>query len=288
VVADCFYGDNLEFTRSLEEAGLPYVVGVKKSTGIWAAEDAIHSPQEAVGELRWESPDKPGDWTPIVRSFRDGHTETWWAVDLVYGPYGPQWPRRMVVATTDPQTLPDLSTWYLTTNLPHPQHTDQADVPFAPADLTEVVRLYGLRQWVEQSYRQVKHELGWADFMVRADQAIRRHWHLEHELGWADFMVRADQAIRRHWHLVCCAFAFCWRQWFTTTANPVPTDTVGRGENQYFALLAPRDPSGPRLARSVERPPALLAGVVGSAPAPGTPGAPPLGRQRSSAQSLSP
>jgi hypothetical protein len=166
----------------------------------------------------------------------------------------------MVVATTDPQTLPDLSTWYLTTNLPHPQQADQADVPFTPAELAEVVRLYGLRQWVEHSYRQVKYEL-----------------------GWADFMVRADQAIRRHWHLVCCAFAFCWRQWFTITADP-----VGRGENQRFALLAAGDSPGPRLARSVERPLALLAGVVGSAPTPGTPRAPPLGRQRPSPQPLSP
>jgi hypothetical protein len=40
------------------------------------------------------------------------------------------------------------------------------------------VRLYGLRQWVEQGYEQVKHELGWADFQVRADRAIRRHWAL--------------------------------------------------------------------------------------------------------------
>jgi len=29
--------------------------------------------------------------------------------------------------------------------------------------------------WVKQSYKQVKQELGWADFMVRSDRAIRRH-----------------------------------------------------------------------------------------------------------------
>jgi hypothetical protein len=38
-----------------------------------------------------------------------------------------------------------------------------------------VVRLYGLRPWIEQSYKQVKDELGWADFRVRSDRAIRRH-----------------------------------------------------------------------------------------------------------------
>jgi hypothetical protein len=43
------------------------------------------------------------------------------------------------------------------------------------ANLAEVVRLYGLRNWVEQGYKQVKGEPGWADFQVRSDRAIRRH-----------------------------------------------------------------------------------------------------------------
>ena len=53
---------------------------------------------------------------------------------------------------------------------------------------------------------------------------------LKQELGWADFMVRSDQAIRRHWHLVCCAFSFCWRVWFATgppTDDRVPPDSTG-------------------------------------------------------------
>jgi hypothetical protein len=41
-------------------------------------------------------------------------------------------------------------------------HAD--DSPFAPADLSEIVRLYGLRNWVEQGYKQLKQELGWAHF----------------------------------------------------------------------------------------------------------------------------
>jgi len=44
---------------------------------------------------------------------------------------------------------------------------------------------------------------------------------LKQQLGWADFMVRSDQAIRRHWHLVFCAFSFCWRSWFAATGPPV-------------------------------------------------------------------
>jgi hypothetical protein len=64
-------------------------------------------------------------------------------VDRVDGPDGPPWPRRMVVATTDPPTVPDLATGSRTSNLPHPQRAAPADVPAAPADLARVVRLSG-------------------------------------------------------------------------------------------------------------------------------------------------
>ena len=80
-----------------------------------------------------------------MRRFRDGHRETWWAAELVFGPYGPDNAVRVVAATTDPATLPPLTTWYLATNLPHPAVPGAADSPVPPADLAEVVRLYGLR-----------------------------------------------------------------------------------------------------------------------------------------------
>src|ERR671910_888499 len=139
----------------------------------------------------------------LPRRFRDGHAETWWAADasLPAAGWGPDRRLRLVVATTDPVTLPKLTTWYLVTNLPHPKRR-RARSAFAPADLAEVVRLYGLRNWVEQGYKQVKHEL-----------------------GWADFQVRSDRAIRRHWQLVCLAFSFCWQAWFADhPAQPAPAE----------------------------------------------------------------
>jgi SRSO17 transposase len=261
VVADCFYGENATFEGALADAGLPFVLGLKPSSGIWAPADAVHTPEEGARALRWGGPDDPGDWTPVVRRFRDGHQETWWAADLRYGPYGPDKARR-AVATTDPATLPPLTTWYLATNLPHPDAPHAAGAPFAPADLAEIVRLYGLRNWVEQGYKQLKQEL-----------------------GWADFMVRADQAIRRHWRLVFCAFSFCWRAWFTTgpplaaTEPPAAADSgtgpaPERGKNGTRpsghttpGLLAADAPPGAQLARSLDLPLALLARLVERAPA---------------------
>jgi len=269
VVADCFYGENATFEGALADAGLPFVLALKPSSGILAPADAVHTPEEAARELRWGGPDDPGAWTPVVRRFRDGHAETWWAADLCYGPYGPDRARRAAVATTDPATLPPLTTWYLTTNLPHPGAPHADGAPFAPADLAEIVRLYGLRNWVEQGYKQLKQEL-----------------------GWADFMVRADSAIRRHWHLVFCAFSFCWRAWFTTgppntcrapsgvtePAAPADSDATSapeRGKNGTRpdghtapGLLAADAPPGAWLARPLDLPLALLARLVERAPAP--------------------
>ncbi|HEX5882333.1 MAG TPA: IS701 family transposase [Actinomycetota bacterium] len=213
VVADCFYGDNEGFTQALGAAGVAYVLAVKARKGVWASADQAHSPQEAAHELAWTSPADPGDWTPFTRRFRNGHTETWWAAEaaLPAAGWGPDQPVRLVVATTDPATLPKLTTWYLVSNLPRPGQ--RACGPFPPAGLAELVRLYGLRNWVEQGYKQVKHEL-----------------------GWADFQVRSDRAIRRHWQLVCCAFSFCWWAWFTkqpghqaAPSDPHATPAAARG-----------------------------------------------------------
>jgi hypothetical protein len=37
--------------------------------------------------------------------------------------------------------------------------------------LAEIVPIYGIRNWIEQGYKQVKGELGWADFRVCSDIA---------------------------------------------------------------------------------------------------------------------
>jgi len=172
-----------------------------------------------------------------------------------------------VVATTDPQALPDLSTWYLVTNLPAPTEHPTPPLPLAPAGLEEVIRLYGLRTWVEQSYKHVKHAL-----------------------GWSQYQVRSDQAIRRHWQLVCCAFSFCWyhvsHPSSSTAGEPqkspelgVPPDTdiqaeaTGAGKKNQrgkrqaaTGVLADGPAGGTGMVGTLDHAAALLAGVVRSAP----------------------
>src|SRR5437868_6444850 len=213
-------------------------------------------PANPIQAARPTGPGDPGDWQPVTRTFRDGHAETWWAADATLGGWGPDGVRRLVVATADPAALPDKATWYLVTNLPRPGGPRQQDSPHPAADLAEIVRLYGIRNWIEQGYKQVKDELGWADFQVRSDIAIRRH-----------------QA------LVNCAFSFCWAAWFADHTpqhdHVVPQPEPGGGERGAArrrtgsaAVLAPGDPGGTRLAFPLDRTAALVGRLVQGAPAP--------------------
>ncbi|WP_417801228.1 IS701 family transposase [Streptomyces incanus] len=249
-VADGAYGDLDDFRCELHAVGVPFVMAVKRRRGIWAYGDQARTPVDAARELAWDGPGEPGDWTPVVRTFRDGHTAIWWAADATLGFWGPDGLTRLVVATTDPATLPEKATWYLATDLPRPGSPRAAESPHPPADLAEIVRIYGIRTWIEQGYKQVKDEL-----------------------GWADFQVRSDAAIRRHQTLVNCAFTFCWETWLTdpepeaTSAPASDTDAGERGEHIGPAVLAEGDPRRPRLADPRGRAAALVAGLVHGAPA---------------------
>jgi hypothetical protein len=113
------------------------------------------------------------------------------------------------------------------------------------ASLREVIRLYGLRMWVEQSYKHVKHAL-----------------------GWSKSQVRSDKAIGRHWQLVWCAFSFCWYhvshpsshpmqevlEWFekdSPTDSTGPNEAMGTGENTRDQLTDRPQVSWPAPLRAV-------------------------------------
>jgi hypothetical protein len=204
VVADSFYGEHRGFRRELGELEIGYVLALKPSHCWWHSEGEIGCVEEVARAYDWDE-DAPGEWVKLTRTFRDGHSETWWALEGEAGPYGVDRSHRLVIVTTDPKRLPELTTWYLVTNLPAPAPTGRGypkssrQSKLAPATLAEVARLYGLRVWVEQSYKQVKQTI-----------------------GWAQYQVRSDIAIRRHWQLVFCAFSFCW--WAAGQAQDSPVN----------------------------------------------------------------
>jgi len=265
VVADSLYGEDRGLREGLRRLKVPYVLALNPSHAWWHPESVPGSLQEVARAAGWVSAEQSGRWVAISRTFRDGSIQEWWAVEVVAGPYGPDKQERAIVATTDPQMLPDLTTWYLVTNLTAPGQGLKGEAPFPPADLEEIIRLYGLRTWVEQGYKQVKHAL-----------------------GWSQYQVRSDQAMRRHWQLVCCAFSFCWyhvghRSSSTTSEPQQPTDSEGfldvpmeaagtgeknqRGKRQAApGVLAEGIAKGPCVAGALDHAQALLARVVRAAP----------------------
>ena len=166
----------------------------------------------------------------MTRTFRDGRAEGWFAADATLGWWGPAGFTRLVVATADPRTC-------RARHLVPGRQLAPAGRPAQPgsahpaADLAEVARIYGIRHWTGQSYKQVKDELGWADFQVRSDTAIRRH-----------------QA------LVNCAFCFCWAAWFPD--HPARADCANqagtRPRRGRRTALPPPAPSWPRALRAIE------------------------------------
>ena len=257
VVADSFYGEDREFKRSLGKLGVGYVLALKKSHSWWHQEGTIGALWQAAEVAGWRGAQEPGDWTKVVRRFRDGHREEWWALEVEAGPYGKERAQRALVVTPDPERLPDLATWYLTTNLPAPGSERDVESDLAPASVAEVVRLYGLRMWVEQSYKQVKGAL-----------------------GWADYQVRSDLAMRRHWVLVWCAFSFCWWAYGSLPASleepaqktrddDPPSETQGRGKKESEGILAGGLEGGKGMVGAMDNAQEILEGVLRDAPAQG-------------------
>ena len=124
-----------------------------------------------------------------------------------------------------------------------------------------------LRNWIEQSYKQVKNSL-----------------------GWAHYQVRKDISIRRHWQMVCLAFSFCW--WESSDlleAKTSPgvileekahapsienrTTQGGKKERRSSEVSIPLVAAGAEesegMARTIRNAHALLEGVLGSVPSTG-------------------
>jgi hypothetical protein len=106
--------------------------------------------------------------------------------------------------------------------------------------------------WLEQSYKQVKHVL-----------------------GWSDYQVRSDIAIRRHWELVCCAFSFCWWAYGRlpteelaqkTENDPTTAKAAGRGKKEAQGILATDAQGGKGVVGALRNAQSILEGVLRDAP----------------------
>jgi SRSO17 transposase len=93
---------------------------------------------------------------------RAGDTEVRYIREIVFGK------RRNIrywLLTTDKVELPENTTWFIMTNL--------------PGDIQKSVgNTYGLRTWIEYGFKQVKDELGWADYRLTSYEEIEKWWEI--------------------------------------------------------------------------------------------------------------
>jgi SRSO17 transposase len=167
VVADSVYGESAMLEGRLFAAGLPSVMGLRPSHGTWQqVEDEAHPPAFTPAEAAQRLPAEA--WQRTVHYDTHGQALVRYVAELELGTsYGPTTPVRLIAATLDPATLKPASTWYLATAL-----------PLSAASPEQVYAVYRLREGIEHFYKPAQHELGWADYQLRPERAIVRHWQL--------------------------------------------------------------------------------------------------------------
>src|SRR5258707_11634254 len=112
VVADNFYGEDRTLRQGFRALQLGYVLALKPSHDWWhrVGTDVGHCkkwPKRLAGRVRSTRGSREG----ITRTFRDGSTQEWWALEIVAGPYGSDKTERAGEPTTDPQKMPHPTPW---------------------------------------------------------------------------------------------------------------------------------------------------------------------------------
>ena len=191
-LADCVYGESSAFVRELQKQGVDFIVAIRSNHGVWMSED-----QEV----------SCTPWREFERQFSRGDSEKRYLREIVFGTRGKL---HYYEITTDWQTLPQTGTWYVASNL-------SGEFP------EEVGNGYGFRTWIEYGFKQVKNELGWADFRLTRYADIEKWWeivycaHLFISLQTGDFSEEGEAEASRPRHtsrpLVPANFPWLHPQW---------------------------------------------------------------------------
>jgi len=133
VLADCLYGESGPFIKALFDMEVSFVVAIRDNHAVWMG---------AGQRIRYTR------WRTFERLFSDGQRQTRYIREVIFGKRGAL---RYFQRTIDPLTLPEASTCFVMTHL--------------KGNLRQRVdNEYGSHTWIEYGFKQVKNELGWADY----------------------------------------------------------------------------------------------------------------------------
>lgn len=147
VLADSLYGESGDVTGEISKQQLPYIV-------------AIRSNHSVLMPKGWKV--RYNRWHGYQQALSHRQSEQRWIREIIFGK-----PRkvRFFQITKGEVADPCGDSWYIMTNLKGKVHR-------------ELARLYSLRNWIEYGFKQVKNELGWADFRLTDYGSIERWWEI--------------------------------------------------------------------------------------------------------------
>lgn len=146
VLADSLYGESGDVISTLERLELPFIVAIRSNHGV------LVTPDQKVRYNRWRAYVQP-------LSYRQ--PETRYIREIIFGKARAI--RYYEISKTDSPTTNPLDTWFIMSNLPKSWQL-------------QLGKRYSLRGWIEYGFKQVKNELGWADFRVTDYASIERWW----------------------------------------------------------------------------------------------------------------
>ncbi|QLE40002.1 IS701 family transposase [Nostoc sp. C052] len=148
VLADSLYGESGDVIRVLENLNLEFIVAIRSNHGVLMPPGS---------RKRYNS------WKAYEQKLSHRKTETRYLREIIFGQR-----RRLRYYQISKSNVPDPTgeeSWYVMTNL-------SVDLQL------NVARLYSLRNWIEYGFKQVKNELGWADFRLTDYESIERWWEI--------------------------------------------------------------------------------------------------------------
>lgn len=160
VLADSLYGESGDVIRVLEQLKLEFIVAIRSNHGVL---------MPALSRKRYNS------WKAYKQELSHRRTETRYLREIIFGQR-----RRLRYYQISKSNTPDPTgdeSWYVMTNL-------SVENPL------NVAQLYSLRNWIEYGFKQVKNELGWADFRLTDYASIERWW----ELVFSAYLLVSIQA----------------------------------------------------------------------------------------------
>jgi SRSO17 transposase len=166
VLADSLYGESGAVITCLEKLGMEFIVAIRSNHGV------LMPPGSRKRYNRWKA---------YQQNLSGRKAETRYKREIIFGQR-----RRLryyqISKTNTPDPTGDES-WYIMTNL----STDWS---------SNVAQLYSLRNWIEYGFKQVKNELGWADFRLTDYASIERWW----EIIFSAYLLVSIQASYFQFH----------------------------------------------------------------------------------------